>query len=153
MEGGKCAFLQFFFFFKEVLKRSSLRFEICFKIPVRCILLNTYIKWWKDFKTTCFSYPTLTRSYMDLRWVFFSGKDLGKLLNPDLVPVRSITGGDLLVYWIQSASDYVSPFWKSVRDPFETSQIVRFVTSYRKVFQDLAALPIRNYFCLLCFVA
>lgn len=55
----------------------------------------------------------------------------------------------LLGYWIQSASDYLSPFWKSLRHLLETSQIVRLVTSYRMLFQDLATLPSRNEFCLL----
>lgn len=55
----------------------------------------------------------------------------------------------LLGYWIQSASDYLSPFWKSLRHLLETSQIVRLVTSYRMLFQDLAALPSRNEFRLL----
>jgi len=62
----------------------------------------------------------LKRSYMDLRWGFFSGKDLGKFLNSDLVRVQSTTGRVRLVYWIWSAVIMSVRF--EIRHRLETSQ-------------------------------
>lgn len=53
-----------------------------------------------SFEATCFFYPTLKRSDEDLRWVIFlfPDKDLGELLNHNVVPDLSTTGRALLVY-------------------------------------------------------
>lgn len=105
-------------FLKHVFRKKWFVLWNYLKILVRYMLFHTYINLWMSFKITYSFYPTLKRSYEDLKWViFFPDKDLRELLNPNVVPDPSTTGRVLFVYWTQSANDYVSPFWRSDRCP------------------------------------
>lgn len=57
----------------------------------------------------------------------------------------------LLGYWIQSASDYLSPFRKSLRHLLETSQIVRLVRLIECSFRTLLLFQVEMNF--VCYIA
>lgn len=61
-----------------------------------------------------FLLPYFKKKLWELKvgYFFFPYKDLGELLNPNVVPGPSTTGRVLLAYWTSSASDYVSPLWR-----------------------------------------